>query len=127
MSLVEADRLPAALSALRRAIRLDPGDAAAHCALGQLLLRLDRLAEAVASLRLATGLRDDAAACRDLGLALRRQGLNGEATAAYRRAVALDPQSAGAQAALGDLLELSGDDEDAAQCFHHAAESDPDF
>jgi tetratricopeptide (TPR) repeat protein len=126
MSLVEAGRLPAALSALRRAARLDPGDAASHHALGRLLLRLDRLPEATASLRLATTLRDDAAAFRDLGLALRRQGLHDEAVAAYRRAVALDPQSAEAQAALGDLFELSGDDKDAAQCFHRAAESDPD-
>ncbi len=126
MSLAEVGRLPAALSALRRAARLDPGDAASHHALGRLLLRLDRLPEATASLRLATTLRDDAAAFRDLGLALRRQGLHDEAVAAYRRAVALDPQSAEAQAALGDLFELSGDDKDAAQCFHRAAETDPD-
>ncbi len=126
LALAAAGRLPAALLALRRAVGLDLQDAAAHHALGQVLLRLDRLAEAAASLRLATSLRDDAAAWRDLGLALRRQGLNGEATAAYRRAVELAPQSAEAQAALGELLELSGDDEEAAGCFHRAAQSDPD-
>ncbi len=126
MSLVEAGLLAAAASAFDRATRLDPGEAASHHALGQVLLRLDRLAEATASLRVATALRDDAAACRDLGLALQRQDMAGEAVIAYRRAVELDPQSTDAQTALGGLLELSGDDEEAAQCFYRAAESDPD-
>ncbi len=124
--LVEAGRLAAAVSAFRRATELDPGEAAAHHALGRTLLSLNRLAEAAASLRLATALRDDAEAYRDLGLALHRQGLYREAEAAYRRAVELAPDLAEAHAALGELLELSGDDEEAAQCFRHAGASAPD-
>ena len=124
--LVEAGRPSAAISAFRRAIELDPGEAASHHALGRALLRLDRLAEAAASLSLATTLRDDAAAYHDLGVALHRQDLRVEATAAYRRAVELAPELAEAHAALGELLDLADDDEEAARCFRRAAAADPD-
>jgi tetratricopeptide (TPR) repeat protein len=124
--LVEAGRPAAAISAFRRAIELDPGEAASHHALGRALLHLDRLAEAAASLSLATTLRDDAAAYHDLGVALHRQDLRVEATAAYRRAVELAPELAEAHAALGELLALADDEEEAAQCFRRAAAADPD-
>ena len=124
--LVEAGRPSAAISAFRRAIELDPGEAASHHALGRALLRLDRLAEAAASLSLATTLRDDAAAYHDLGVALQRQDLRVEATAAYRRAVELAPELAEAHAALGELLILADEDEEAARCFRRAAAVDPD-
>ena len=124
--LVEAGRPSAAISAFRRAIELDPGEAASHHALGRALLRLDRLAEAAASLSLATTLGDDAAAYHDLGVALHRQDLRIEAMAAYRRAVELAPELAEAHAALGELLDLADDDEEAAQCFRRAAAADPD-
>jgi tetratricopeptide (TPR) repeat protein len=126
ISLVETGRLSAAISAFRRAIELDPGEAASHHALGRALLRLNRLAEAAASLSLATTLKDDAAAYHDLGMALHRQGLYVEATAAYRRAVELAPELAEAHAALGDLLDLADEDEEAAQCFRRAAAAAPD-
>ena len=92
--LVEAGRLPAAVSAFQRAIELDPGEADSHRVLGQALLRLDRLSEAAASLSLATTLRDDADAYYDLGVTQQRQGLDREAMAAYRRAVELAPRIA---------------------------------
>jgi tetratricopeptide (TPR) repeat protein len=124
--LVEAGRLAAAVFAFRRATELDPGEAAAHHALGRTLLSLNRLAEAAASLSLAITLRDDAEAYCDLGLALYRQGHYRDAEAAYRRAVELAPDLADAHAALGELLELSGDHEEAAECFRHAGASTPD-
>ena len=124
--LVEAGRPSAAISAFRRAIELDSGEAAAHHALGRALLRLDRLAEAAASLSLATTLRDDAAAYHDLAVALHRQDLRSEATAAYRRAVELAPELAEAHAALGELLILADEDEEAARCFRRAAAVEPD-
>ena len=124
--LVEAGRPSAAIPAFRRAIELDPGEAASHHALGRALLSLHRLAEAAASLSLATTLRDDAAAYHDLGVALQRQDLRVEATAAYRRAVELAPELAEAHAALGKLLSLADDAEAAARCFRRAAAADPD-
>jgi tetratricopeptide (TPR) repeat protein len=124
--LVEAGRPSAAISAFRRAIELDPGEAASHHALGRALMRLNRLADAAASLSLATTLGDDAAAYHDLGIAFHRQDLRIEAVAAYRRAVELAPELAEAHAALGELLELADDDEEAAQCFRRAAAADPD-
>jgi tetratricopeptide (TPR) repeat protein len=71
-------------------------------------------------------LGDDAAAYHDLGVALHRQDLRVEATAAYRRAVELAPELAEAHAALGDLLILADDEEEAAQCFRRAAAADSD-
>jgi tetratricopeptide (TPR) repeat protein len=124
--LIEAGSFSSAVSALRRAIQFDPGEAASHHELGRALLCHGRLDEAVASLSLATTLKDDAAAHHDLGLALQRLGLHAEATAAYRRAVELAPELAEAHAALGDLLDLAGDDEEAAQCFRRAAALAPD-
>ena len=124
--LVEAGRPSAAISAFRRAIELASGEAASHHALGRALLRLDRLAEATASLSLATTLRDDAAAYHDLGMALERQDLRVEATAAYRRAVELAPELAEAHAALGELLILADEGEEAARCFRRAAAVEPD-
>ncbi len=50
--LVEAGRLPAAVSAFQRAIEFDPGEADSHRVLGRAQLRLDRLSEAAASLSL---------------------------------------------------------------------------
>jgi tetratricopeptide (TPR) repeat protein len=126
ISLVEAGRPSAAISAFRRAIELDPGEAASHHALGRALLRLNRPGEAAASLSLATTFRDDAAAYHDLAVALQRQDLRVEATAAYRRAVELAPELAEAHAALGELLILAAEDEEAARCFRRAAAADPD-
>jgi tetratricopeptide (TPR) repeat protein len=124
--LLEAGKLSAAVSAFQRAITFDPGEADSHLALGRALLRLDRLSEAAASLRLATTLRDEAGAYCDLGVALHRQGLHREAIAAYRQAVELAPELAEALVALGDLLDLTDEDEEAAQCFRRAAATAPD-
>ena len=49
-----------------------------------------------------------------------------EATAAYRRAVELAPELAEAHAALGELLILADEDEEAARCFRRAAAVEPD-
>jgi tetratricopeptide (TPR) repeat protein len=126
IGLLEAGRLPASIAAFQRATRLDPGDGASHHALGRAFLATGRFAEAAASLRLATTLRDDAAAYRDLGMALHRQRLDLEAMAAYRRAVELAPDLAETHAALGELLETAGDDQEAAECFRRAGAAAPD-
>ncbi|MGC2521931.1 MAG: sulfotransferase, partial [Stellaceae bacterium] len=76
--------------------------------------------------RLATALRDDAAAYCDLALSLRRERLDLDAVAAYRRAVALAPSLVEALVGLADLLELGGDYEEAAQLWRRAAALAPD-
>jgi tetratricopeptide (TPR) repeat protein len=121
LGLLEAGRLPAAISALRRSTQLDPTDVPSHHALGRALLAGGRLAEAAESLRLAAALKDDAAAYHDLAVTLHRQRLDLEAMAAYRRAVELAPELAEAQAALGELLETAGYDQEAAECFRRAS------
>jgi tetratricopeptide (TPR) repeat protein len=126
IGLIEAGRLPAAILAFQRATSLDPADAAAHHALGRAFLVDGRFVEAAASLRLATTLRDEAAAFYDLGTALHRQGLKLEAMAAYRRAAELAPGLAAAHAALAELLDGAGEAEEAASCFRHAADAVPE-
>ena len=125
--LIRAGKLPAAITALREAIRLDPADAGSHHALGLALLRSNRLAEATASFELAIVFGEDvAAAHHNLAVALDRQGLTDKAMAAYRRAVELAPALAGTHRRLAELLEAEGDVEDAAASYRRAAAADPD-
>jgi tetratricopeptide (TPR) repeat protein len=126
VALAAAGRLGAAIAAFTRAARLDPRNAAVHHRLGRALLDSGRAAEAVESLRLATALRDDAAACCDLALSLRRQRLDAEAIAAYRRAVALAPCLVEALIGLAEFLELGGDFEEAARLYRRAGDLAPD-
>jgi tetratricopeptide (TPR) repeat protein len=120
-------RLPAAISALRRATELDAQDAGSHHMLGRALLQSGRLVEAAASLKLAVTLQDDlAAAHHDLAVALDRQSLDLEAMAAYREAVRRAPDLAEGHSRLGELLEAAGDIEGAAQSFRRAAAGMPD-
>ena len=126
VALAASGRLGAAIAAFTRAARLDPRNAAVHHRLGRALLDGGRPAQAAESLRLATALRDDAAAYCDLALALRRERLDADAVAAYRRAVALAPSLVEALVGLADLLELGGDYEEAAQLWRRAAALAPD-
>ncbi len=127
VGLVRAGKLPAAITALRQATRLDPADAGSHRALGLALLRSGRLAEATASFELAIVLEEDvAAAHHNLAVALDRQGLTEKAMAAYRRAVELMPELAAGHRRLAELLEAEGDAEDAAASYRRAAAADPE-
>ena len=119
--LVKVGRPALAITAFDEAIRLDPRNSDAHHALGCALLDVGRVEEATEQLRLATVLRDDAAAYHNLAVALRRQHLDDEAAAAYRRAIELDPALIPAHVDLADLLELAGEDEAAAQSLRTAA------
>jgi Flp pilus assembly protein TadD len=75
VGLFRAGKMPAAITALRQATRLDPADAGAHRALGLALSRSGRLAEATASLELAIVLEEEVAVAHyHLGMALDRQG-----------------------------------------------------
>jgi Tfp pilus assembly protein PilF len=80
--LLEAGRPAAALAAFLQAARPDPRNAAAHHALGRILLESGWVEEAADNLRLATALRSDAGAHFDLARALRRLRLDAKAIAA---------------------------------------------
>ncbi len=119
--LLKARRPALAITAFGEAIRLDPRNGDAHHALGCALLDVGRIEDAIEHLRLATVLRDDAAAFHSLAVALRRQHLDDEAAAAYRRAIELDPTLSEAHVGLADLLEAGGESEAAAQSLRTAA------
>ncbi len=124
--LVKAGRPGLAITAFNEAIRLDPRNGKSYHALGCALLDVGRVEEAVEHLRLATVLRDDAAAYHSLAVALRRQHLDDEAAAAYRRAIELNPALIEAHVGLADLLELGGESEAAAASLRRAASLSPD-
>jgi tetratricopeptide (TPR) repeat protein len=111
----------------RKAIELDPKDASAHCNLGNVLVKQNRLDEAVDSYKRATDLEPEyASAYRGLGNVLHFQKNLDEAIAAYRKAIDLEPTYAQAHNSLGCLLcDDLRDYENAAVCFRKAIELDP--
>ncbi len=122
IDLLQAGKLPAAITALRQAARLDPEDAGSHRALGLALLRCNRLAEAAASFELAIVLAEGAAVAHyNLAVALDRLGLRDRAVAAYHRAAALAPEVPDAHRRLGELFEAEGDAEQAARSYRRAS------
>jgi len=127
VQLLVEGRLPAAISALRRATDLAPQDAMAHHMLGRAFLHSDRFAEAAASLRLAVTLEDGLPAHHDLALALDRQGLHIEAiAAAYHDAVRQAPEWAEGHRRLAELLQAAGDVEEAIGSYRRAAAAAPE-
>jgi tetratricopeptide (TPR) repeat protein len=127
VQLLVEGRLPAAISALRRATDLAPQDAMAHHMLGRAFLHSDRFAEAAASLRLAVTLEDGLpGAHHDLALALDRQGLHIEAIAAYHDAVRQAPEWAEGHRRLAELLQAAGDVEEAIGSYRRAAAAAPE-
>ncbi len=101
---------PANEQVLRRAVRASPGSAAAHHALGLLLIRSRRSSEALASLeraaRLAPG---DARYPHAFALALQAAGRGREAIAVLRKALARQPNDERLLYALATLLRDGND------------------
>jgi Flp pilus assembly protein TadD len=127
LGLLQEGKFAAAITALQRAIRLDPEDAQSHGPLGLALLRSNRLVEAAASFELAIVLEEGVVANHYyLAVALDRQGLKSRAITAYRRAVELAPELAEGHRRLGELLMAEGDVEKAAQSYRRAAACAPD-
>jgi len=122
IDLLQAGKLPAAITALRQATRLDPEDAGSHRALGLALLRCNHLAEAAASFELAIVLAEGVAVAHyNLAVVLDRLGLRDRAVAAYRRAAELAPEVPDAHRRLGELFEAEGDAEQAARSYRRAS------
>ncbi|MGH6660918.1 MAG: tetratricopeptide repeat protein, partial [Rhodospirillales bacterium] len=102
----------------RRAVALDPDNAAAHHNLGNALKAVERLEDAVAHYRRAVALKPDfAAAQRNLGALLRQLDRPGEAVVALRAAIGVDPNDAKTVGRLGrTLADLGLFDEALAAC-----------
>ena len=110
---------------LRRAIEgLD--DAPTRYALGLVLARTGRPAEAMAEYRLALDRNPNhLGALNNLGVALATQGRMEEATRHFERLVAVDPEDADAHANLGLALAAAGAPDRAARAFREALLLDP--
>ena len=94
-----------AAAARREALRMDPGNAAAHAELGNALSWLGLREDAVAAYREALRIDPaDAAAHVGLGDALNGLGRHEEAAAARREALRMDPGNAAAHVGLGNAL-----------------------
>ena len=101
----KGQNLPEALRMIRRALELDPGNAAYIDSLGWVYFRLGELTQAVEELEKAARLLPaDGTVQEHLGDALRAAGKSAEARTAYRRALALgDTDSAQVQRKLDEV------------------------
>jgi tetratricopeptide (TPR) repeat protein/serine/threonine protein kinase len=116
-----------ALAAYETALRLDPKSAITHVSLGVIWCDVrhdyDRaIAQFRAALQLDSNSFD---ACYNLGKAYRGKGLLNDAIAAYRRAIAIEPDS-NAHNSLGVLLRETGRPDEAAAEYEKSLKLKPD-
>jgi tetratricopeptide (TPR) repeat protein len=117
-----------ALDALERAATHSPLDAEAHANLGNALLEIGRLSNAVASYRRALHIDpENADAHSNLGNALRGLGQTAEAVASYRRALQIKPRFAVAHNNLANALRALGQLDEAVANYHQALDIDPSY
>jgi tetratricopeptide (TPR) repeat protein len=118
--------LNAALAHYQDAIARNPADADSFSSLGQVLLRLDRPADALPHLERAMELKPDTWAFTvNTGRALGALGRWHDAAAMYRRAQALLPDDAGTTFKLAEALRERGDVDAAVAEFQKAIALDP--
>jgi len=119
----DADSATFHISVNERVFKINPDCAEAHNALGNALVRMNKLDAAVVSYGRALALRPDMAEAYDnLSRTLRKQGRLEEAEAACRRAIAIAPNYAKAHATLGRILCESNRIKEAFQSFIRSAE-----
>jgi len=126
LALEQGGELGGALSASARAIELQGDDLDAYLIMARLLLKLERMEQAVAMYELAAlaaPARSDIQA--SLAAALARQGRLDEASAACRKAIALSPQNVGAWLNLGIISSKRGDLDGAVEAYRQAVSIDP--
>jgi tetratricopeptide (TPR) repeat protein len=131
-ALLRADRPAEALAQLRESLRLRPDYAdsqndigRAYLALGQSELALAHYRRS-AELSIKDGRPDSAArAFHNMGLVYRSLGRTPEAIAAYRQALALDPEFQAARNNLGFVLMLEGRTEEAIHELRQVVDQDP--
>ena len=119
-------RVREAVGLLRRAIDVQPRDAAAHLLRAQLTRDLGWWDEAIDSLRVLQGLEpENATVLANLGTAYEAKGDLTAAEGAYRRAAALQPGFAAVHLNLGNVLRARGDNEGARAAYEAALVCDP--
>jgi len=105
-----------------------PGNARAHLALGETLLKLGRAEPAAGHFATALQLSPRSVlAHQDLGVVLLSQGKTGPAMDHFEAALKIDGRSAWAQQGLGCVLMAQGQPAAAAAHFRAAVESEPDL
>jgi tetratricopeptide (TPR) repeat protein len=126
--LARQKKVPEAIAAFRKAIELEPEDAAAYSHLGAAFRTQKKLPEAIAAYHKAIDLDPNSAHFYgQLGLTLRHQKKIPEAIAALRKAIDLDPKYALAYGCLGDALFAQKKLPEAIAAFRKAIEVNPRF
>lgn len=116
------------IPALRKAVELQPADAAAHSNLGNAQKDLGQLEEAVTSYRRALKLKPNLAGIHlNLGIALMEIGQVENAIKSFRQALALEPNYAEIHSELGNALKDLGRPEEALECYRRALALKPDL
>ena len=116
-----------AISALQQAIRLNPGDARAHYALGTFYSELRRYQEAAVSLKRAIKLEPDyVAAYVNLGSAYNKLKQYHMGLAAGKQAINLEPDLSIAHVTLGVSYSGMGRHREAEAAYKQAIRTDPD-
>jgi tetratricopeptide (TPR) repeat protein len=122
------ERLEEALTTLRRAVEIAPGDPSARQALGLLLLRLERHAEALAAFDAVLSAQEAFAPAHVARAeALAALGKARAAEEAYRRGLALQPGNMVAAAGLAGVLARRGDFTEARTLAERALAAQPDY
>ena len=103
------------------AARAYPKSAKMHQAVGQVLAEQGLMDRAILAFRRALSIREEAMTYNNLGNAYGVKGVFEQASAAYRKAVELDPQYAEAWMNLGVTAMRAGDARTAAEGFRQAA------
>jgi Flp pilus assembly protein TadD len=124
-SLFQQGKSKEAVVELEKALQIDPKHWKAHNNMALASIDLGELELAEAHYRESLAIEPQPAIYNDLGFVLERMGLTEDATAAYRKALELDPGSAAAQFNLGSALARSGDFREAEMHLRAALESKP--
>jgi len=125
-SLFQQGKSQEAVIELEKALKIDPKHAKAHNNMALASIDIGELEVAEAHYRESLAIEPQPAIYNDLGFVLERMGLSEDATAAYRKALELDPKSAAAHYNLGSSLARSGNYGEAERHLRAALAVDPD-
>jgi tetratricopeptide (TPR) repeat protein len=128
LSLEQGGRVEEAARLLERGVRLAPGDVGVRNALGLVLLRLDRPAEALPHFQALIAAHPELAfAHTSAGNALLALGALSAAESGFRRALELDPGQVAATAGLAHVAARRGRHADARRLAEQALAAAPGF